>query len=65
MLHATQTKHLEFHGKLYTFDEDSYQFVVDTGTTFHVCKDRDLFTGPITRATHTFIKGVGGQIKVR
>ena len=65
MLYATETKHSEFHDKLHTFDEDSYQFVVDTGTTFHIYKDRDLFTSPIIKATHIFIKDVGGQIKVR
>ena len=64
ILYAIQTKQSEFHDELYIFDEDIYQFVVDTGTTFHVCEDCDLFTGPITKATDIFIKGVGGQIKV-
>ena len=48
-----------------TLDVDSYQFVIDTGTTFHVCKHRELFIGQVSKAQHIFIKGVGGRIKVR
>ena len=45
-------------------DQDSYQFAVDTGTTFHVCKHRELFIGDIKKAKSIYIKGVGGRVKV-
>ncbi len=63
--YAAQPKHASFIDETYTFDEDSYQFIVDTGTTFHVCKERELFTGSINKARHIYIKGMGGRIKVR
>ena len=46
-------------------DEDSYQFVIDTGTTFHICKSKELFLGGIKKAKDIWIKGVGGKVKVR
>ena len=60
MSYAAQTTHSNFVDKVYTFDEDSYPFVVNMGTTFHVYKDRELFTHSITKAQHIIIKGVGG-----
>ena len=65
MSYTAQTKHSNFVDKAYTFDEDSYPFVVNMGTTFHIYKDRELYTRSITNAQHIIIKGVGGWIKVR
>ena len=61
---TAQTKHMDYVNDTYTFDEDSYPYVVDTGTTFHICKYRELFTGSLTKAQSIHIKGVGGRIKV-
>ena len=65
MSYAVQTKKHDYADDLHTVDTDSYQFVVDTGTTFHVCKHRELFFGEISKARHIYIKGVGRRIKVR
>ena len=46
-------------------DTDGYQFAVNTGTTFHVCKHKELFVGNIKKAKSIFIKGIRGRIKVR
>ena len=46
-------------------DTDSYQFAVDTGTTFHVCRHKELFVGNIRKAKSIYIKGIGGRIKVK
>ena len=46
-------------------DTDGYQFAVDTGTTFHICKHKELFVGNIKKAKSIYIKGIGGQIKVK
>ena len=36
--YAAQTKNQDYVDDFNTLDVDSYQFVIDTGTTFHVCK---------------------------
>ena len=46
-------------------DVDCYQFVIDTGTTFHICKNKNLFVDGIKKARNIWIKGVGGRIKVK
>ena len=46
-------------------DTDGYQFAVDTGTTFHVCKHKELFVGNIQKAKSIYIKGIRGRIKVK
>jgi hypothetical protein len=45
-------------------DTDSYNFAIDTCTTFHVCKHPELFVGEINRSKRIYIQGVGGKIKV-
>ena len=46
-------------------DEASYQFVIDTGTTFTICRLKELFLDGIKKAKDIWIKGVGGKVKVR
>ena len=46
-------------------DVDCYQFVIDTDTTFHICKNKNLFVDGIKKAKNIWIKGVGGRIKVK
>lgn len=50
---------------LLPLDIDSYQFIIDTGTTFHICKNKNLFVDGIKKAKSIWIKGVGGKSKVR
>ena len=45
MSYTAQTKNHDYVYNLNTLDTDSYQFVVDTGTTFYVYKHRELFFG--------------------
>ena len=46
-------------------ESNEYQFAVDTTTSFHVCRHKELFVGKMKKAKNIFIKGVGGKIKVR
>ena len=62
MSYAVQTKKHDYADDLHTVDTDSYQFVVDTGTTFHVCKHRELFFGEISKARHIYTKRVDGIV---
>ena len=63
--YATQTKNQDYVDDLKTLDVDNYRFVIDTSTTFHICRHRELFIGNVSKARHIFIKGVGGRIKNR
>ena len=46
-------------------DIKAYKFVVDTGTTFHICIHKELFFGPTNKAKSMYIKGVGGRVKFK
>ena len=45
-------------------DADCYQFAIDTCTTFHICKHRELFVNGITESDNLFVQGIGGKTKV-
>ena len=62
---ATKSRSNELSLSTMPLDTDGYQFAVDTGTTFHVCKHKELFVGNIQKAKSIYIKGIGGRIKVK
>jgi hypothetical protein len=45
-------------------DTDSYQFAIDTCTSFHINKHKELYVGEIKPCKNIFVQGVGGKIKV-
>ena len=45
-------------------DTDSYQFAIDTCTSFHINKHKELFVGEIKSCKNIFVQGVGGKIQV-
>ena len=46
-------------------DSDSYQIAIDTCTTFHLCKHKELFIDGIKPCTNIYIQGVGGRTRVQ
>ena len=44
---------------------DCYQFAIDTCTTYHICKEKELFVGSIRSSKNLFVQGVGGKIQVK
>ena len=44
---------------------NEYYFAIDTATSFHVCKHKELFIGEIKKANNIYVKGVGGRVKVK
>ena len=63
--YSTRTSQDLVRNDFLPIDQNYYQFVIDTGTTFHICKSKHLFVGDIKRAKNIWIKGVGGKIKVK
>ena len=63
--YSTRTSQHLVRNDFLPIDQDHYQFVIDTGTTFHICKSKHLFVDKIKRAKDIWIKGVGGKIQVR
>ena len=63
--YSTRTSQHLVRNDFLPIDQDHYQFVIDTGTTFHVCKSKHLFVDNIKRARDIWIKGVGGKIQVK
>ena len=45
-------------------DSDCYQFAIDTCTTYHICKHKELFVGDISNCNGLFIQGIGGKTEV-
>ena len=48
-----------------SLDTDSYTIAIDTCTTFHICKHRELFVGQLKDCSNIFIQGVGGRTRVQ
>ena len=65
LLYAAKMPKEEIVTDPFGIDEDIYQFVIDTGTTFHICRSKELFLDGIKKAKDIWIKGVGGKVKVR
>jgi hypothetical protein len=47
------------------FDIKSLVFVVDTGSSDHLCKDKELFIGEIVPLQHVKLQGVGGLTEAK
>jgi hypothetical protein len=60
------------HGEKYCFNEcneqfdlTSIQFVNDTGSSDHLCKDKNLYIGDIIPLQHVKLQGVGGLTEAK
>jgi hypothetical protein len=47
----------------FQFSPKSYSFVLDTGSSDHVCRDRELFLSDPTPCPHISLQGVGGKVQ--
>ena len=47
----------------FQFITKSYNFVLDTGSSDHVCRDRELFLEDPTPCPHISLQGVGGKVQ--
>ena len=45
-----------------SFEVESVSFIMDTGSTDHVCRNRNLFIGNIVKCPEIDIKGIGGSL---
>ena len=45
--------------------ECQYEFAIDTATSFHVCKHKELFIDGIRKTKSIYLKGIGGRVKVK
>ena len=43
--------------------ENSTSFIMDTGSTDHICRESNLFVGKILPCPKINIKGIGGQLE--
>ena len=59
LMGTTGDKH-SFNGFDTKFDQQSRTFVVDTGSSDHLCIDKSLYIGEIIPLTHVKLQGVGG-----
>ena len=46
-------------------NERQYEFAIDTATSFHVCKHKELFVQGIRKTKSIYLKGIGGRVKVQ
>jgi hypothetical protein len=44
-----------------TFDTDSSTIVCDNSANVHICNDRRMFVGDLSRASHTKVATIGGK----
>ena len=48
-----------------SFFTHSVHFILDTGTTQHICKDKSLFIGALLKCTGVKIGGLGGSVSAK
>ena len=47
-----------------SFDVECVSFMMDTGSTDHVCRNRNFFVGNVVKCPEINIKGIGGSLEV-
>ena len=55
---------IEDASEILPVDSDCYEFAIDSCTTFHICKHKELFVNEIMESDDLYVQGIGGKIKV-